>query len=51
MERFMEIITDNMDMMNTYNFGWVKGFAKMATSKIRSEYVYYLSLKSYGLEG
>ena len=36
MERFMEIITDNMDMMNTYNFAdGVKGFAKMAAQAQR----------------
>ena len=36
MDRFMEIIADNMDMMNTYNFAdGVKGFAKMAAQAQR----------------
>tara|TARA_R110002051_G_scaffold318463_1_gene400839 strand:+ start:906 stop:2975 length:2070 start_codon:yes stop_codon:yes gene_type:complete len=36
MEGFMNIITDNMDMLNTYNFSdGVKGFAKMAAQSQR----------------
>ena len=36
MEGFMGIITDNMDMLNTYNFAdGVKGFAKMAAQSQR----------------
>ena len=36
MDGFMNIITDNMDMMNTYNFAdGVKGFAKMAAQSQR----------------
>ncbi len=36
MEGFMNIIADNMDMMNTYNFAdGVKGFAKMAAQSQR----------------
>jgi len=36
MESFMSVITDNMDMLNTYNFAdGVKGFAKMAAQAQR----------------
>ena len=36
MDKFMGIITDNMDMLNTYNFAdGVKGFAKMAAQAQR----------------